>query len=136
MKRDVRLRALSRDHHHALVLARYISAICARDGTDAEIVALVRERFAAEITPHFAMEEPLLDALEGCGVDHLVRRTRDEHGAILRLLETASATDPKCLCELGQLLAEHVRFEEHELYPACEERLPAAVLDRVTSAHD
>jgi hypothetical protein len=129
MKRDIRLRALSRDHHHALVLARYISVLFARAGIDADAVALVRERFAAEILPHFAVEEDLLRALEGLGVDGLVKRTRDEHAAMLRLLETASETDPASLCELGKLLADHVRFEEREVYPACEERLPAALLD-------
>jgi len=137
VKRDIRLRALSRDHHHALVLARYISAICARNGMDANVIELVRERFAVEILPHFAIEEELLAALEGHGVDPLVTRTRDEHTAMVRLLgEATSTTDPACLCELARLLVEHVRFEERELYPACEELLAAAVLERVARAHE
>jgi hypothetical protein len=130
MRRDVRLRELSRDHHHALVLARYIEALCAREAVDADAVALVRERFDSEIRPHFATEDILLDALEGRGVDELVSRTRDEHTTMLRLLERASTTDAPCLCELARLLADHVRFEERELYPACEERLPPEVLER------
>jgi Hemerythrin HHE cation binding domain len=135
MKRDARLRSLSRDHHHALVLARYIAAICARNGMDADLVALVRERFAAEISPHFAIEETLLDALQGCGVDDLVLRTRREHAEMLRLLDASTTTDPKCLCELGQLLNDHVRFEERELYPTCEELLARDILERVANAH-
>jgi len=124
MKRDIRLQGLSQDHHHALVLARYIAAICARGGMDASVVELVKERFAAEIAPHFAIEERLLDALGGSGLDALATRTRNEHAAMRQLLETTSETDPACLCEFGKLLTEHVRFEERELYPACEERLP------------
>jgi len=135
MKRDVRLRPLSRDHYHALVLARFIGAICARDGMDAQAVDVVRERFAAEITPHFVIEETLLTALEGHGVDHLVKRTRDEHAMIEKLLEQALAANTTCMCELGELLIEHVRFEERELYPACEELLSAETLDRIAAAH-
>jgi len=136
VKRDVRLRALSSDHHHALVLARYIAAACARGGMDAEVATLVRERFAAEITPHFETEETLLHALAGCGVDELVQRTRDEHAQMLGLLEATGATDDSCMCELGELLTEHVRFEERELYPACEERLSADVLERVARGRE
>lgn len=139
MKRDARLRPLSRDHHHALVLARFIAAICARSGMDAEAVALVKERFAAEIVPHFAIEDGLLAALEGLGVDHLVKRTRDEHTQMLQLLDSAGAGlesgDAQCVCELGILLAEHVRFEEGELYPACERLLSSQALERVAAAH-
>jgi hypothetical protein len=135
MMRDARLRPLSRDHHHALVLARFIGSICAHDGMDAEAVAVVKERFAAEIAPHFLIEEVLLSALEGCGVDDLVKRTRDEHAAILQLLDATSASPKSCMCELGKLLTDHVRFEERELYPACEEKLSADALERIAAAH-
>lgn len=135
MKRDVRLRPLSRDHHHALVLGRFIAAICARNGMDAEAVALVRERFTSELIPHFAIEERMLRTLEGRGVDHLVRRTRDEHAQMLHLLDQASADgETQCMCELGVLLTEHVRFEERELYPACEHYLSDDDLELVASA--
>jgi hypothetical protein len=135
MKRDVRLRELSRDHHHALVLARFIHAMCDRDCLEDDSIALVRERFQSEIVPHFIVEERLLSALEGLGADHLVERTRAEHETMLRLLEHAAAPDPAPLRELAQLIVEHVRFEERELYPACEERLEAVVLDRIAQAH-
>jgi hypothetical protein len=136
VKRDPSLRAFSRDHHHALVLARYIAGICARNAIEPDVVAVIRERFKTEILPHFAVEEVLLDALTGYGVDHLVARTRDEHAQMLRLLEASGPTVTSCMCELGQLLTAHVRFEERELYPACEERLSAADLERAAKAHD
>ena len=135
MKRDPRLRALSRDHYHALVLARFIGAICARDGMDAHAVEVVRERFAIEITPHFLVEETLLAALEGHGVDHLVQRTRKDHLTMQRMLEDALVKRTPCLCELGELLNEHVRFEERELYPACEQLLSDETLERIAAAH-
>jgi hypothetical protein len=135
MKRDVRLRQLSRDHHHALVLARFIRAMCIRDPLADGAVDIVRERFALEIVPHFLVEDTLLAALDGQGVDHLVARTRTEHATMLQLLADAGASDAGPLRGLAQLIVEHVHFEERELYPACEELLDDAVLDRVAHAH-
>ena len=135
MNRDARLRAPWRDHHHALVLARFIAAIDLRGALDADVVQLVKERFEAEIVPHFDIEEVLLRALEGRGVDELVKRTRDEHRRMLALVVDASASDASTLWELSRLLTDHVRFEERELYPACETRLPAELLDQVADAH-
>ncbi len=135
MKRDERLRGLSRDHHHALVLARFIAAVGARRAMDAAAIALVRERFEAEIAPHFVVEEMLLAALEGQGVDELVKRTRDDHATMVQLLAAVTESSTSSMLALGTLLAEHVRFEERELYPACEAKLPPEVLDRVSNAH-
>lgn len=135
MKRDPRLHPLSRDHHHALVLARFIAAIDVRGGLDEDEIRLVKERFASEIFPHFEVEELLLTALEGRGADELVKRTRDDHREMARLVESASATNPAPLPELAALLTDHVRFEERELYPSCEVKLPAEVLERVARAH-
>jgi hypothetical protein len=134
MKRDVRLRELSRDHHHALVLARFIQAMCVRDCIEEDAIGIVRERFTAEIAPHFLVEEILLSALEGLGADDLVARIRSDHATMLRLVESAAGSDPSPLRELAQLIVEHVRFEERELYPVCEERLDDAVLDRIAHA--
>ncbi len=131
MKRDERIRGLSRDHHHALVLARFIAAVGARRAMDGAAIALVRERFATEIVPHFAVEELLLTALQGHGVEDLVRRTREEHAKMIELLESVTESSTSSMLALGALLAEHVRFEERELYPACEAKLPAEVLDHV-----
>ena len=135
MKRDVRLQELSRDHHHALVLARFIRAMCVRDCLEADAVSIVKERFTSEIAPHFLVEELLLSALSGLGADDLVVRTRSEHATMLQLLEQAKATDPTPLRELARLLVEHVRFEERDLYPRCEELLGYDVLDGIAQAH-
>ena len=135
MKRDPRLRPLSRDHYHGLVLARFIAAICERDGMNADAVAIVRERFLAEIAPHFAAEDTLLSLLEGHGVDHLVARTRAEHDEMMRLLDDATAGTTSSAHDLGVLLTQHIRFEEHELFPACEMLLSEDDLARIEAAH-
>ena len=52
----------------------------------------MKERFATEILPHFAVEELLLSALEGQGVDDLVKRTRDEHA---RMADARRGGEPR-----------------------------------------
>lgn len=117
MKRDPRLRELSVDHHHALVVARRAPE---RDA------AWLREVFAAELAPHFAIEEErLLPALDRAGGGELVARTLDDHAA---LRAHVAAGD---LHAFAERLVAHVRFEERELFPACEERLDAATLDAI-----
>jgi hypothetical protein len=125
MKRDPRLHGLSSDHHHALALARELS----RTRWTAEAGAALQRRFAAELEPHFRVEEEvLLPALRDVGCTDLVERILEDHRALRALV--AVGDEPAAL-SFGLRLQEHVRFEELELFPACEARLPAQVLDEV-----
>lgn len=117
MKRDARLRKLSSEHHNALVLARKL-----RRGQEVDLPAA----FAAELAPHFAIEEKvLLPALRQAGREDLASRTLCDHDAM-----RAALAEPE---RFADLLEAHVRFEERELFPVCEELIPAA-LDGL--AHD
>lgn len=129
MKRDARLQGLSRDHHQALVLARTIERRCHQNDVDEDFLASVRHRFHTELAPHFAIEETLLAAL--LGEEALVRRTREEHALMARLLDAATPEGSAPLREFSRLLADHVRFEERDLYPACETKLSSATLDHI-----
>jgi hemerythrin-like domain-containing protein len=122
MKRDPRLHTLSSDHHQALVLARRIEGEVSRGEAGAATVVHLRNRFELELAPHFAAEERhLLPALREAGRAELVDRTLREHAALRGHLAGAEAGDLGRLDAFAKLLAEHVRFEEHELFPACEE---------------
>ncbi len=119
MKRDERLRGLSVEHHHALVLARALEGGAA--------VPDLTARFATELEPHFRIEEEvLLPALAAAGGAALVARTLDDHGALRRLVREHAAA-------FGRRLREHVRFEERELFPACEAQLDPTVLAEVAA---
>jgi hypothetical protein len=123
LTRHLRLRALSGDHHHALVLARRI-----REATqvDPALVDEVRLQFARDLEPHFHLEERrLLPALEAAGEPELVARTLDEHRR-LRALLAAASTSPagaEALRSFAGLLEQHVRFEERTLFDVAQERL-------------
>lgn len=136
MKRHPQLQGLSRDHHHALVLARR-AARTAANGSDAEVDAqwaAVAAAFEADLLPHFEVEEGhLLPPLEAAGLTDLVLRTQAEHTRLRALREPGGAPRER-LAELGQLLAEHVRFEEGTLFPAAEEALGADALGAIAEA--
>lgn len=135
MKRHPALVPLSHDHHQTLVRARELRRAAAT-GDDAELeraAGRFRRAFAGEVSRHFRDEEellfPLLAHLEP-PPEQLVQATL-QHGRIRslvgRLPERAAAA------ELGELLEQHVRLEERELFEliqreAPEERLAALVL--------
>ena len=127
MKRDPRLHGLTSDHHHALRLAWDV-----RHGTrDPQMAARVVEVFTAELAPHFDAEERLLlPGLVARGGHALADRTLAEH-AVLRGLVARVVREPSCLAEFAQRLTAHVRFEEGELFPACERLLTAEELAAV-----
>jgi hypothetical protein len=136
MKRDPRLHALSTDHHHALVLVQRIRHEVRHDRVPADTVAHARQTFAASVLPHFEIEETLLlpalrEIPEGLP---LVERTLADHASIRALAAALDGGVPAGdLLEFAARLHDHVRFEEHELFPACERLLPAEVLDRVAA---
>lgn len=132
MKRDVRLQGLSGDHHQALVLARRIERACERGEANRALVNAVAKRFAEELEPHFLVEEEvLLPALAAKGLGVLETKTRGEHAALRGHLEAAKQGDLERLEAFGRILEEHVRFEERELFPACEEFLDDRTLVEV-----
>lgn len=130
MKRDPRLHGLSSDHHHALVLARRLLRATAQQRRDPVRIEQVRERLERELAPHFAVEEELLlPALRAAGETEAVERTLAEHRTLRSALCEPGETDR--LARFAELLTEHVRFEERELFPLCEAHVPARLLDEV-----
>ncbi|MDD9945930.1 MAG: DUF3565 domain-containing protein [Myxococcales bacterium] len=143
MKRHPALQGLSREHHQALVFARTLRTdpaadspgkrFVGRDGAAGPVggaLTEVKQRFHRELAPHFLLEERELLPLSLCG-DRELRRLADvlvdQHNAL-----RAGFADPLArLPALGTLLAEHVRFEEREWFPALEARLPADVLSEL-----
>ena len=127
MKRTAELAPLSRDHQvalaHALKLGR------ASEDDVAAIVAGFLAFLVDEGRAHFVQEETLLAPEVPDDHADLADRMHAEHAEILRLAETLGRLpDVVSARELGDLLSRHVRFEERELFPLLERRLPAARL--------
>ncbi|MEX2470854.1 MAG: hemerythrin domain-containing protein [Gemmatimonadota bacterium] len=130
MKRDPRLHGLSSDHHQALVLARRVRRRADDATMDENLATEVGHRYREELRPHFIVEEEvLLPALEALGEHALVRRTLEDHAFLASRVEEAENGALEALAEFAERLTAHVRFEETELFPACEASLADGVLD-------
>jgi hypothetical protein len=138
VKRSAALAPLSRDHHQALEVALRL-----RRAQDADAAAAV-ERFQAFWhaigSRHFEIEEELLlPALPESAPRWRAacERVRDEH-ARLRAAGDALAAQPSAADAraAGELLHDHVRFEERELFGLLEEGLDPDALRALGRAVD
>lgn len=128
MKRCPALRNLSNEHHQGLVLAKRAKR-AARTEDAQRVWQEIRDRFAAELEPHFLTEETgLLPALERLGKDGLVQQTLDEHTALRHLIGENGA---QAMTGFAELLERHIRFEERELFEAAQRELSPAELDKL-----
>ncbi len=133
MKRSTALTSLARDHHQTLVVAQILRRATDQTAQDA------RARFLAhwddDAREHFRLEEEVLlpaFAVHGDPFDPLVARTLCEHVDIRRRAEQLRADESgplSALHELGQVLSDHVRGEDRELFRLIEETMPADQLE-------
>ncbi len=130
MQRDKNLRDLSSEHHKALALARDITKACQDGSNDQELIARVKAIFKGELLPHFEIEEQaILPELTKVGEDALVQRTLGEHKQLKKLVAGIEELDN--LRKFAETLKEHVRFEERELFEACQNSLDQTALERI-----
>lgn len=121
MKRSEALVSLSREHHHALYLAKVISDQ-AGEGDSAQRFNDFWNREGAD---HFRIEEEVLlpgSGLSGPDGDPEVARMLADHLQLRRAAKKISSGEatPEELVEAAGLLKAHVRFEERELFPRIE----------------
>ena len=126
MKRHPDLLQLSREHYAALKLARDARR-AAGSGDANEVMALAQrvvDLFAAELDPHFCVEEQgILVLLAQAGQHELVARTLADHAELRRLATRLAAPDAETLLSFAVLLGTHVRFEEREVFEAAQSSL-------------
>lgn len=143
MKRHPSLAPLSRDHHRALVEAKRLRSV-APDATDNARLALGKRLLdfcRSELEPHFQEEEVALLPLFARFVkrnDAELTETLLQHVAIragvsevAEQIEKGSAPQVELLARIGDLLREHVRYEETKLFPAVETHVPTQDLERL-----
>ncbi|WP_415891376.1 hemerythrin domain-containing protein [Neptuniibacter sp. SY11_33] len=115
MKRVEALIPLSHDHHKALVTVKHINDL--RKEADREVDEYwqaKREVIYRELKPHFDQEErALLPLLIGEG-EPLADRLVADHKQLLSMLD---GDDSSVANRFAELLKEHVRFEERNLFP-------------------
>ncbi len=132
LKRHVSLQPFSREHFGGLVQARRLQEAAAGAAEDRRRKVADFERlWRAELAGHFDDEERLLRGLMDA---EQRRRLLEEHREIRGLVATvegagdASEIEPDVLRRLGQLLHDHIRWEERVLFPAIEQAADAEQL--------
>ena len=138
MKRDENLQALSRDHHHGLLLGWKI-----RQGlkylVSPDIIAKYIQYFSKKaLFPHFKEEETIILSYLPDSND-LKMRTIDEHRTIakqVKALEKNVLPEAGTLLEIASFLDSHIRFEERELFPYLEAQLSSEQLNEIGVAID
>ncbi len=137
MKRVLQLRDLSEDHHHGLVLARKAKmAASGQEGPSGpEMWAEVEAVFKSELEPHFEIEELFVgEALKAAGELQLAQRLFDEHASLRRFLIPGHRRTVDDLRRFGELLEQHIRFEERELFQVAQDKLTGDELGAVAKA--
>jgi len=143
LPRHAALVALSRDHHGVLVQAQALKR-AARPRTlpqAARDVARDYLRFYdAEIAGHMADEEsvllPLAGAVDPEGAERILAEHREIEALTAAVRRTLAGGDVarETLGALGELLDDHVRFEERAFFMRVQQRLDAAALARLGAA--
>ena len=139
IKRSRQLKPLSSEHHQALLVSFQLKKGLAGHGDSAGapkdmpgLLNLARRFEEAVFRPHARAEEELLGR-------HLppldMKRLAAEHAELTRLLEVArqarAAEARHALVAFAELLERHVRWEERELFGACEKAMAAEDLAMV-----
>ena len=138
MKRAAELRGLAEQQHYGLVAARNLRLAAEGKRPLPEAVRAFLDAWRLEVQPHFRAEEELLLPELARALppdDPLILRTLSEHVAIRRAVRDLEQGPPEqweaLAREIGQGLDDHIRFEERVLFPAVEQALAGASLERL-----
>ncbi len=123
IKRSPELAPLSREHHDGLLFAWKIRQGIIKHTSLDEMRSYTMWFWKHHIKPHFYQEEKILAPL--MPADHPMRiRLIDEHEHIRELvLGLDEEADKRSLTILCDLLDNHIRFEERELFGYLEQNL-------------
>jgi iron-sulfur cluster repair protein YtfE (RIC family) len=140
VRRHPALVPLSHDHQRELAQARrLLRAVDAQPEQRLAVASAYANAFFAETVEHFRREEEILFPLyrRHAGstpiLERILREHMQLHGLVRALRAAAAAGEipPETLRKLGELLHEHVRVEERELFQEIERVVPAAELERL-----
>ena len=137
MKRDKNLVALSRDHHHGLLLGWKIRQGLKHNVNAGLIAEYIMYFSEAALFPHFAEEEQqILTFLNDD--DSLKLKTLDDHREIATMIKSININgdDPENFLLIASRLDDHIRFEERVLFPYLQEVLSADQLNAIGAAID
>ncbi len=114
IKRNENLKAISREHHHGLLLSWKIRAGLKKEIEPSRVKKYLDWFYVNHLLPHFELEEKYVFTILGEDND-LVKKALAEHRRLIRLFETEAATVTN-LSLIEEELESHIRFEERILF--------------------
>lgn len=122
MKRNPGLEVFSRDHNVGLILGRrLIQASSLAEGSRQETAQMLLQYWSDELADHFFEEEKLLAPLiQGIKLRNRLVREHLAFSEVIASLDDG-VIDPNLLARAGQLLIDHIRWEERVLFPSIEQ---------------
>ena len=147
MKRIVQLQNLSKEHHQSLVLAQ--KAIKVSNSADMDSISKLCQEIVNEYPEvwkvHFQIEEDsIFQLFEHRSKDtnndsrhnereaaQLCEKLQQEHLTMNSYYEQMKSGDYSVLGDFGELLKQHTRTEERQLFPLLDELLTPEELDSV-----
>ena len=147
MKRINQLHPLSKEHHLSLVLAQ--KAIKASRSNNTETISILCQKIINEYLDvwkvHFQIEEEsifqvLLERYNGTNSDsqqdekevvHLCKQLQQEHLTMNHYYEQMKSGNYTLLGKFGELLKQHTRTEERQLFPVLDNFLNQEELDKI-----
>ncbi len=122
MKRNENIVPLSRDHHFGLLFCWKIREGLKRNVDPERIKRFIAYYWDHHFSRHFHEEETILFILKD---DPYCRRAREEHKIIGQLVEDLAQPDSNTtlLQSIADMVDQHIRYEERELFPYLEQTL-------------
>lgn len=137
LARHEALQPFSREHFNGLVLARQLrDAAEADDEQRRQLAHRIDRTWDLELDPHFSDEE---DSLEEIMTDAERNRLQSEHATLREAVRAVAQGAPPAstdMLRLSELLQQHIRWEERELFPAVQARATPEQMKRIAALTD
>ena len=133
IKRSENLKAISREHHHGLLLSWKIRNGIKKEIAPERIKTYIDWFYVEHLLPHFELEEKYVFPILG-NENELVKKALTEHRRLVRLFESET-TNMKNLIQIEEELESHIRFEERVLFNEIQAVATQEQLDLIKEIH-
>ncbi|MFV0605787.1 MAG: hemerythrin domain-containing protein [Niabella sp.] len=135
IKRNPHLIPISKEHHGTLLFCWKLKQGLAKNIDSSRIIKYIHWYWQNHIIPHFETEEKYLFVNEG---DKMVLQALQEHQSIKESILSLDNMDEveirHTIEKISQLVNDHTRYEERELFPYLEETLSELELEAIGKA--
>lgn len=137
MKRNKNILYISRDHHYGLMFCWKLRQGVKRKVDQARMRNYVAYFWENYFQPHFQEESQFLLSKVNDPMSHEAHRQHLSIQALIsEIIAGSGKAQPETLKELANLVNQHIRFEEKELFPHLEQSLNTETLKSIGAALD